>query len=193
MVSLQDFKQKLKAEDSAAIVQSCFIEGQSEKVTPAQKSRISEEVRKSYNLGSTDLRIYITGSAHLGFSLVAKPKLNLSRYRPFDANSDIDCAVVSARLFTILWREVSRHAHSLSPWPNPVNGMGNYMIYGWLRPDKFPAGLYHCQQWWDCFKSLTQARVAGNHKVAGGLFYSTDHLTQYLERSVKECQVLEQL
>ena len=193
MATLKDFISKLATEECDAIVQEFFFDTPSQKVSIIQKERIVEEVRSAYGLKSHDLRLHITGSAHLGFSLVEKPKLGLARYRPFSAESDIDCAVVSARLFTMLWREVSRHGHGLAPWPNSIDGLGNYMIYGWLRPDKLPIDLYYRNVWWDCFSSLTKNRAVGFHKIAGGLFYSTDHLKQYIERSVRACQSLEKM
>lgn len=193
MVSEAEFRKLLLVEDVDTLVDQFYFRRPSAHVDDAAKEQIASYIADRYSLSLPDLRLHVTGSAHLGFSIVEKKTEGLPRYRAFSAESDIDCAIVSARLYSLIWDEVATHAHRLTPWPHPLNGLGTYMIYGWLRPDKFPKGLYQCDRWWSSFAELSRRRVVGRHRVNGGLFYSTAHLKRYVARAVLECKVLEEL
>lgn len=81
--------------------------------------------------------IHMVGSAKLGFS-IAPEKL----WQPFTIESDIDIAIVSAKLFETLW--VSVHDFNIGltsrtkDEDKKYKSFLSYFFKGWIRPDLFP-------------------------------------------------------
>jgi hypothetical protein len=111
-------------------------------------------------------QVVVVGSAKLGFSISEKRTfggVGLERYRPFRPESDIDIALVHPFIFDQLWRELSDHSHRSPTMPRDSARLGDYLVYGWIRPDHFPKNvrLRRCDDWWDTFNKMT----AGAHMV----------------------------
>jgi hypothetical protein len=142
------------------------------------------------------VKAWIVGSAKLGFSLTEKRARDgslLARYRDFSAASDIDVAVVSPRLFDILWNELGAYAHREACLPWNSGALGDYLVCGWIRPDHFPirVRLRRCDDWWDLFRALSADSRYGRRKVRGGLFHSVEHMKRYQIRALRECAIAE--
>jgi hypothetical protein len=139
--------------------------------------------------------MWIVGSAKLGFSITEKKRAGCvyPRYRPFGPASDIDTAVVSPEIFRLIWDDLSIYAHGqpLMPWDS--GRLGDYLLYGWLRPDHFPkVRIRRCDDWWDLFRRLSAEPRFDRRPVRGALFYSICDLKRYLRRAVLECIRIEQ-
>lgn len=158
---------------------------------------IRANIAMKYGISEEDLSVCITGSAKLGFSIVEKRRhgQNFPRYRSFSAKSDIDVAVVSKTLFEIIWTELSKRAHRTSHLPWDSKKLGDYMVYGWLRPDHFPndVRILKCDDWWDLFRRFSSDPRYQRRKVRGGLFYSKEQLSMYMIRSINDCLAAEEL
>ncbi len=79
------------------------------------------------------------------------------------------------------------------PWDS--GKLGDYMLYGWLRPDYFPndVRVRECDAWWDEFRRFSGSPRFERHQVRGGLFYSREQLRLYMMRSIQECINAEEL
>jgi len=189
----EDFQARLLSDELEQILDEVLLAEEAVHVSAEQQAIIEKSIRETYSVSATDLTLYIVGSSKLGFSISEK-RLNdgtrLPRYRLYRAESDIDIAVVSKAIFEIIWDELSRHAHSYARMPWDSGRLGDYMIYGWLRPDHFPRGvrLRRCDNWWDLFRRLSSNPRLGRRAVRGGLFHSADHMRQYQLRALRECQ-----
>jgi len=138
--------------------------------------------------------MYVVGSAKLNFGLFEKKTRSgeiLPAFRPFRPESDIDIAVASPPLFEAIWNELSAYANA-KPWmPWNSGKLGDYLVYGWLRPDHFPKGsrLRRCDDWWDTFHALSADSRLGRRTVRGALYYSLDHLKRYQLRGLNQCRL----
>lgn len=153
---------------------------------------IRTRICERFNVDEVDVTLYVVGSAHLGFSLVEKSQqdgLPLPRYRAFGPRSDIDTLVISSKIFHTIWQEISAfaHGHSFMPWNS--GRLGDYLIYGWLRPDHFPKSriVRHYNDWWEEYHRLSADPRFNRRKVRGGLFYSFEDARRYQRRAVMDC------
>lgn len=195
-VTLQDFRDRCALGDAEGIVEDVLLADDAIHVTASNRAHLIQGLAAAYGVPDTSVRLWIVGSAKLGFATNEKKKDgNLyPRYRLFSAVSDIDVAVVSPEIFTRIWDELSVHAHG-HPWmPWDSKKLGDYLVYGWLRPDHFPGGanMRRCNDWWDSFRNFSADPRFGRHSVRGGLFHSVDDLRRYQRRSVLECIRVEQ-
>lgn len=137
--------------------------------------------------------VVMVGSAKLGFALHEKKKSDqtLKAFRPFSDVSDIDLTICNHELFKKIWYELSAHAclQNYMPW-NPKK-LADYLLYGWLRPDKFPKGvaLTHCDRFYETIGRLRRDRTNGHPAISVALFYSTEQLKRYQTRSIKACKI----
>lgn len=138
--------------------------------------------------------VFVVGSAKLGYGLFEKTTRmgeTLPAFRPFRPDSDIDIAIACPALFEAIWNELSVYANA-QPWmPWNSRKLGDYMIYGWLRPDHFPKGarLRRCDDWWDAFSSLSADSRLGRRTIRGALYHSKDHLRRYQIRGLNQCRL----
>ncbi len=197
MVHMDDFRRRLREVDADAIVSEYLLSGDAAHVTDSEKQAIANALLSAYSARGTELTLHIVGSAKLGFSLVQKPNEEgiLERYRRFNAESDIDVAVVCPVIFEEVWHELSDFSHRYPYWPWKSGRLGDYLICGWIRPDHFPKNvrLRRCDDWWDCFRRISREVYLGRRKVCGGLYFSERHLSRYLRRAVEECIRAEEL
>ena len=198
MLSVTDFRTLCRDEDSPEIVDKVLLSFGAEHVTEDDRQHILASIANKFALPHDRIFVWIVGSAKLGFSISEKKLKDrkgttLKRYRPFSGGSDIDVAVVSPCLFRIMWDELSTYAHGKPYIPWNSQKLGDYFVYGWLRPDHFPRGpsVRLCNDWWDIFHYLSKDTRFDYRKVRGGLFYSLNDLKRYLKRSVDECIAFE--
>lgn len=192
MTIVSNFRKEIIGADPFDIVDRLLLGANPIHVTSSNINLIHTVLSNSYNISSSDIRVIITGSASLGFSIVEKRRKNepnLPRYRLFSPESDIDVAVISAPIFDIVWRELSAYSHRAIRFPHDSGRLGDYLVCGWLRPDHFPRNvrLRPCDDWSDAFHTLSRDARFHRRKVRGGLFNSIEHLRQYMKRGVSEC------
>lgn len=133
--------------------------------------------------------IYIVGSSKLGFSYHKQKK--------FDFDSDIDIAIVNHELFEKYFDIATDIQYSIRNGKTIIstdelkqyNKFKNYLIIGWMRPDKLPLSyqVSHNLQssWFHFFESISNNKSeVGNYKVAAGIFKNHDFLIKYLVDSL---------
>lgn len=191
-LTVDEFRQSLIGADALNVVDDMLLTPGAAHVSDDNLCYIAQSLADTYHVPVSSVEVLITGSAKLGFSLVEKigrDSERRPRYRAFSASSDIDVAVICPPIFDTIWHELSAHLHQ-SVWFPPKSGrLGDYLLAGWLRPDHFPKNvrLPHCDAWWDLFKRLSANRRFNSRRVSGGVFYSREHLRQYLSRAVRDC------
>lgn len=163
-----------------------FTNGQIEYVATALSSKFSTEVIAE--------QIIVVGSAKLGYGLFPKKTQDneiLPAFRTFRPDSDIDIAVVCPGLFELIWHELSSHANNVAWMPWDSGRLGDYLVYGWLRPDHFPkhVRLRRCDDWWDVFRALSADNRLGRRTIRGGLYYSREQLRKYQLRGLNQCKL----
>lgn len=196
MITVEEFRARCARDTAEDIVDEVFLQDYAAHVSVENREYLLDSLATVFGLGQSSIRLWIVGSAKLGFSITEKKKDGrlMPRYRPFSGVSDIDTAVVSPELFRIVWDELSIYAHG-QPWmPWDSGRLGDYMVYGWLRPDHFPSRprVRKCDDWWDQFRRFSADPRFGRRSVRGGLFHSISDLRRYLRRSVLDCIHAEQ-
>lgn len=195
-----EFKELLNQETVEAIVEKYIL-------APGAFSigdELIEEVRQSLvatynvNLSKETFEVIVVGSGKLGFSISkGRDKTtgeSKERYRVFSPGSDIDIAIVSQKLFFLLWKEIAEHTHLDHNYVKSSN-IGTYMTWGWIRPDMFPrnAQLPLCESWWANFHRFSADTRFGRRKVRGGIFFHKWFLSKYQQQAVRECLAEEKL
>lgn len=195
--TIEEFRASLVGADAGDIVDAYLLSDGALHVSHDDIDYICRSIAASYGVDIEDTRIFVTGSAKLGFSISEKrkkgSKSHRPRYRLFSATSDIDVAVISAPIFDMIWQELSKHFNSAVSFPPNTEKLGDYLACGWLRPDHFPkhVRLSRCDTWADTFRRLSANSRFRTRRVTGGAFNSREHLRQYLSRAVRECIYLE--
>jgi hypothetical protein len=196
MITLAEFRARCARDRADEIVDDVLLIDEALHVIDDNREYLRTNLAAKFGMAASCVHLWVVGSAKLGFSIVEKKKdgVVLPRYRPFSAVSDIDAAVVSPELFRIIWEElcIYAHGHPWMPWNSGY--LGDYLVYGWLRPDHFPGGhrVKSCDDWWDQFRSFSANPRFGRRSVRGALFYSLSDLRRYLRRSVQDCVHVEQ-
>jgi hypothetical protein len=193
MMGVEEFKRWLAADRLDELADQVLLADGAAHVTATQFDIISGKIAIAYGILAADIRVVITGSAKLGFSLIEKTDeygILLPRFRSFGPDSDIDVAVLSPKIFDAVWFELSSYAAN-QPWfPLQHKKLGPYLVSGWLRPDHFPYGasLLNCRKWFPLFSSLSADVRFGRRKVRAGLFNSFEQPRQYQLRSLRDAQ-----
>lgn len=196
MLTVDQFKALCLEKSAEDIVDDLLLTEDALHVSASDREFIATQLANKFGLEASRVKIWITGSSKLGFSIVEGRKngQHLQRYRPFSPISDIDVAVVSPALYDLIWEDlcVFAHGHAWLPWDSKK--LGDYMVYGWLRPDHFPHGkTRRGNDWWDTFRALSSNPRFKRRTVRGGLFHSVGDLRRYLRRAVVECINIEKL
>lgn len=160
---------------------------------PEQLEHVRKSVAEVTGINIKHDEIYVVGSAKLGFGLHQKTKHDgeiLPAFRPFDANSDIDIAFASSDLFDMIWKEISTYAFSKAIFPARINKLGDYLVYGWLRPDHFPRDtrLLNYDRWNDKIRTLGRDKLLGRRKISGALYRNVEFITKYQARGITTCK-----
>lgn len=197
MISVDEFREKIADGQQSFLLEEVLLADGAKHVSEDNIEHIRQNLSSKFRLEYQQIRICITGSAKLGFSLVEKRIKGsiLPRYRSFSASSDIDVAVVSKSLYELIWLDLTKRAHRATVLPWNSQKLGDYMVYGWLRPDHFPIDVRvrSCDDWWDLFRRLSTSPRYERRKVRGGLFYSNEQLSLYINRSLNDCAEAEEL
>jgi len=141
--------------------------------------------------------VVVVGSCRTGFS-IAKKEFR-PRYRPFNEESDIDVAVVSAPMFDTIWDTV--FASQSSPdWVlsaiGAKRGRGEYphhlardLFNGCIVPERLNAirPTSVAADWVAEFDRITRTRAYGKLGVRGRLYRSWSRLESYQGIMVTEC------
>jgi hypothetical protein len=197
-MELEEFRERLRKNEVDYLLDNVLLADGASHVGATDIAYIEQSLSSKFDIHQDDLKAWIVGSAKLGFSLCEKRTkvgVNLERYRRFSPYSDIDVAVVSARLFDLIWNELSAYAHRGKRLPWDSGQLGDYLVCGWLRPDHFPRNvrLRRCDDWWDLFKTLSADSRYARRKVRGGLFCSVEQMRMYQIRALRECASAEAL
>ncbi len=188
-ITALEFRQRLVAGDMQTLEDELFAPGALH-VGTAEILYVGTNLAAAYSVADSEVTLHVVGSAKLGFAIAEKRLQGggfLPRYRPFGPYSDIDIAVISPPIFNQIWHELALHVNE-QPWmPTRLGTLGDYLVYGWLRPDKFPRRLLRCDLWWDTFHRLS-AEARFGRPVRGALFYSDAHMKMYYARAVRDCR-----
>lgn len=145
-----------------------------------------DTISKHFNIGFHE--VLILGSAKLGYSY--------HKDSVFSEESDIDVALVNEKLFESYYSNVCNYQYSIDKGlitmtQEELKNYGvflQYLIKGWMRPDKLPTKLQLLsmkEDWFMYFKSISYGKSnVGNYKVNGGLFKSYQYLEKYYTESL---------
>ena len=134
--------------------------------------------------------IYITGSAKLGFSYLNETEFSL--------DSDVDVAIISAKLFDKYMCNIAKFQMRLRQSRTSISVYEErdyhkfleYVAIGWIRPDKLPVSFFMKEikdDWFDYFRSISNGKSdVGNYKVNAGVFRSYKHLEDYISEGLKK-------
>jgi hypothetical protein len=198
MMSVEEFRTKVRANELEALLDEVLLADEALHVSIPDIRKINSALRAMYTVPADKIYVRVVGSAKLGFSIVEKTLKDgqvLPRYRSFSAASDIDILVICPEIFDFVWNDLSSHAHKSARLPWNSGPLGDYLVCGWLRPDHFPrgVGLRRCDDWSEVFRKLSKDRTFRHRKVSGGLFHSVQHARRYLMRALKDCARAEAL
>ena len=191
-MEVTEFRKIILQEKFDDVLTKVLLSGDAKHVNQEKQDFIKTRVAEKYKVNPEDMRLVIVGSAKLGFSISEKKvkgSATLPRYRPFNAITDIDIAIVSPHIYEQIWDELSRFSFNQSWFPWDSGKLGDYMVCGWLRPDYFPTEtrLRKCDDWWDTFRLFSSEQKLGRRRVRGGLFYNFEHLKRYQAKSLIDC------
>jgi hypothetical protein len=194
---MEEFRRKLRNNDLEYLLNEVLLADGAMHVQLEHIAHIEQSLARKFSVAQGEVKVWIVGSAKLGFSLTEKriDDTRLPRYRAFSPDSDVDVAVVSSPVFDLIWNELSAHAHRETRLPWDSGPLGDYLVCGWLRPDHFPirARLRRCDDWWDVFRRLSADIRYERRKVRGGLFHSIEHMRRYQMRALQSSAVAEEL
>lgn len=194
-MDITQLKLEIMNNEPREFVEKHIIETNNTRVTDEQLKIIQDAVSRATGIALEPEEIQIVGSAKLGFGLFEKKRKhqsNLPAFRPFCGGSDIDIAFVSPALFDAVWNELASYANG-KPWmPYRMNKLGDYMIYGWIRPDHVPydARLKIYDTWRDTIRKLSASNDFGRRKLSGALYRDIEFLIKYQARGISHCKVL---
>lgn len=187
----------LKAElinlEPEEFVQKHIIDASSCHISAEHTEYIRIRVSEAVGIDIASSEIKIVGSAQLGYGLFQKKRKDsptLPAFRPFGPESDIDVAICSSQLFDTIWTELSDYALA-KPWmPHIMKNTGNYLVYGWLRPDQVPleARLRTLDSFQDRLRQLSKSSDLGRRKVSGAIYRDISFLTKYQVRGIAQCR-----
>ena len=152
------------------------IAGECRILNSEQHVNLRDEIATQFSIHSNE--VIVVGSAKLGYSVSPSKAL-----KPFNDSSDIDVAIVSAKLFEEYWLEMYRAKKRMIEWPELPDAR-KYLFSGWIRPDKLPM-LQLRNDWFDFFSDLQSRRLGGPYPVRAGIYYNIRFLEAYQENGVR--------
>jgi hypothetical protein len=195
MMDIDQLKSEILIHEPRDFVEKHIIRGVNNYVTDKQLEIIQNSVSRATGIKVQPCEIIIVGSAKLGYGLFEKKQKDqdvLPAFRPFSGNSDIDIAFVSSTLFDAVWNELASYAHG-KPWmPHRMDKLGDYLVYGWIRPDHIPreARLRTYDIWRDTIRRLTASTYFHRRKLSGALYRDLEFLTKYQARGIAHCKAI---
>ena len=156
--------------------------------------RLRATVASLYDLHPS--AVIVVGSCRTGFSIARKE--HKARYRPFDAESDIDVAVVSADLFDEFW-DATFTGQSSPDWvlsgiktnsrKEQPHHLARDMFNGCIVPERLTKvrPIEAGTEWLTNFNRISQSREYGKGGVRGRLYRTWARLESYQGIMVTEC------
>lgn len=191
-MTLEELKAAILQTDPETLADEMVLAGDCKAFGTKHVDRVRTRIAEAYGVAHDDIDIRVVGSAKLGFALFQKKLKSgavLPRFRQFGPNSDIDLAIISPKIFEILWDEISAYAIHRTYFPWDSARLGDYLVHGWLRPDLFPnARLERCDKWWGVFRTLSADPRFGRKRISGAPFHNFEHLRRYIARGLRECR-----
>lgn len=150
------------------------------------RNKIAEKFQISFH------EVFIVGSAKLGYSYLKNTEFNY--------DSDIDVVIVNEKLFDYFFYQIADYQYQLDRAYRTIdireqkmyNQFLQYLVKGWMRPDKLPTSFQIevlKTEWFEYFTTLSYGRSeVGNYKVAAGLFKNYDFLNKYYTRTVEDAR-----
>lgn len=190
-----DFKAILKTREAGDIVDDYIINpdpGPNIKADALES--VAMKLREVFQIGvEHKIEAIVVGSAKLGFSIVEKSRLNKPfqpRYRSYrPGRSDIDIAIISAVLYGRVWAGLARQGASRPEFPWRLEDLSDYMLHGWIRPDKFPIDPPQEVKDWESAISQIQTSLQFRYlRPRFALFQSRFFLKIYQMRGVRDAQ-----
>lgn len=131
----------------------------------------------SKSIGVDLCSIFFVGSSSVGFSL--NPAKNL---KPFDAQSDIDIAIVSHYYFDIAWRTIQDIDFSTMTWQiqNSISEHRGRLIY-WetIALDKILGIMPFAKEWMSVLEELKRLPPFRDREVSFRLYRNHEALRRY--------------
>jgi hypothetical protein len=192
------FRQLLRSKTAEEIVETYILSDDPGPFTTRDALGLLEmQARVIFGLQEDNLlSTIVVGSAKLGFALLGKPARNGADRKPAyrgytPGESDIDVAVVSPVLYTLIWRDLARFGakEAFFPWRTDL---ASYMLHGWIRPDKFPsAAPRRCNDWKAMVQKVSRMEPFKYKRLRCALFHSRHFLQIYQQRGVLAAQQAE--
>lgn len=191
-MTLEQLQEMIKTGDLESVVRTHILGAPSSHFDQSKIGRVREVLGAKYGVQLEAADVHIVGSAKLGYALFDKWEqgAQLRAFRAFRPGSDIDVAITSQDIFEKVWADLAVFVNGKSKIPWDSGQLGDYFLYGWIRPDHFPKGarIQKCDDWWDAFRFLSSDVTLGRRKIRGALYFSVDHLVRYQVRSLQKCR-----
>jgi hypothetical protein len=183
---LEEFKRALTELDDQAVLDRFYYSRPATMLEGDREATLRRAVSSKFGVAMRD--VIITGSAKLGFTVVTKERRPI--FSPFGDTSDIDVAIISAELFTSLWREALEYVTDHGDWSDATS-FRKFLMRGWLRPDRLPkdAEFPRSREWFDYFRGLTGSGLFGPYKISGGVYYDEWFWERYASSSFANCRL----
>lgn len=183
---LPDFRRALIDLDDQSILDRFYYARSAVMLEDDREAALRRAVADEFHVAMRD--VIVTGSAKLGFTVVAKERRPI--FSPFGNASDIDVAIISGELFTSLWRSSFTYMAEHGDWPD-ANSFRKFLMRGWLRPDRLPkdAQFPRSHTWFDFFRRLTASGRFGPYKISGGVYYDEWFWENYASLAFKDCRL----
>jgi hypothetical protein len=158
-----------------------------------QLDYVRNKISEATGISISEDEIYVVGSANIGYGLFnkrTKSGQNYKAFREFSKFSDVDIAFASSTLFDKVWGEINSYANLQQFMPHRMNKLGDYLVYGWLRPDQFPKDVRfnYFDKWNDAVKELSREKILGRRKISGALYRDVEFIKKYQARSIAKCK-----
>lgn len=193
-----EFKQLLREKPPAELVDTYLFQGipYVYQDTPAKYETFRTRLASTLPIDSD--KIFIVGSAKLGFSL--NPD---SFPRAFYNGSDIDVVIYDEHLFDHIWMAIlnwhSRDGNTELARQEDISWAGDRkknVYWGWFYPDRirlgglsFPKSLKPLRNlsasWFNAFQGLSRLRAFSSHRVSGRLYRTLGHAKFYHLRGLQ--------
>lgn len=175
---------------SSEIVQKHILTGSPVALTPEEYFVLRHEV--ALHFGVHPVEVVLVGSCRIGFTLTNKLRKNRPRYSLLQPGSDLDLAVVSARLFNQFWDAVFEYAQTDLAFHKSPEGVRfrNMLFRGWVEPRGLPPvkRFELFTDWIRCFDSLSRDRRFGNRRASARVYRDWSRLAAYQEIAVDQCK-----
>lgn len=192
-MDLTELKSLILGKEPLDFVEDHIVKASYKNFTAEQMELVISEINRATGIEIKTEEVVLVGSAKLGFGLFEKKRREatpLPAFRPFDAVSDIDIAFACPKLFDAVWGELATYACGKTRMPFRMDNLGDYMVYGWIRPDHIPreARLRTYDQWNDTIRGLGAKPEFKRRKISGALYRDMEFLKKYQARGIAACR-----